>query len=104
MTADSTQFHSGLVDQTQRMVAEKLQDQQAGHGMDHVLRVLETARRIQAEVGGDLLVIELAALLHDVGDAKFNDGQERSAEYSRSILTSVHAPAAVIDAVTGFLD
>ena len=41
---------------------------------------------IHAEEGGDPCVIELAALLHDIGDAKFNDGQERSGELAHEML------------------
>ncbi len=71
--------------------------QAAGHGMDHVLRVLASAREIQADAGGDLGIlprsgsepVELAALLHDVGDAKFHDGVERSTEFAREILSGL---------------
>lgn len=93
-----------LVDRTQLIVAERLRDQQAGHGMDHVLRVLAMSRTIQGEVGGDRVVVELAALLHDVGDAKFHGGQERSAEFSREILNSLQAPASLIDHVAAIVD
>lgn len=72
----------------QQIVCQRMADQQAGHGVDHVLRVLRTARELQSQVGGDRYVIELAALLHDIGDAKFHDGVERSGEFSRQILVA----------------
>ncbi len=72
-----------LVRRTEAIVRERMDGQAAGHGVDHVLRVLAAARAIQAEAGGDLTIIELAALLHDVGDAKFHGGVERSAEFAR---------------------
>lgn len=37
------------------------------HGFDHVERVLALALRLGAETGGDLRVLALAALLHDIG-------------------------------------
>lgn len=64
--------------------------------MDHVLRVRSTARKIRAEVGGDIFEIELAALLHDIGDAKFNSSQERSGEFSQAILTGLNVPNEVV--------
>lgn len=75
-----------LVAETEAIVRKRMTGQAAGHGMDHVLRVLASAQAIQAEAGGDLEVVELAALLHDVGDAKFHNGVERSAEFAREIL------------------
>src|SRR3989338_4341594 len=47
----------------------------SGHDWYHVLRVLNTARYLQEKEGGDLEVIELAALLHDISDHKFNGGK-----------------------------
>lgn len=78
--------------------------QQAGHGVDHVLRVLKTAMEIQAEVGGDALVVQLAAWLHDVGDAKFHGGVERSAELSREILSRLEFSTEIIDHVAHIVD
>jgi uncharacterized protein len=99
MTNALNENDRNLVARTEQIVTNRLQNQQAGHGMDHVLRVLRSAREIQCEVGGCRLIVELAALLHDVGDAKFNDGVERSAEFSREILTELDAPKNVIDHV-----
>ncbi len=78
--------------------------QGAGHGFDHIQRVLALARRIRAVVGGDLTVIELAALLHDVGDAKFHDGVERSGELSRAILEQLGAAESTIEHVVAIVD
>lgn len=72
--------------------------------MDHVLRVLHNARQLQSEVGGDRLTIELAALLHDVGDAKFHDGRERSGEFAREILFELQAPESLIQHVAEIVD
>ena len=65
---------------------ELMTGQGAGHDWDHVQRVTVMAERLHNQVGGKLGVIQLAALLHDVGDAKFHDGVERSAEIARDML------------------
>ncbi|TWT51008.1 putative hydrolase [Rubripirellula amarantea] len=93
-----------LVKQTEAVVRERMSGQAAGHGMDHVLRVLASARAIQSEVGGDLQIVELSALLHDVGDAKFHDGVERSAEFAREILSSIGAGDDLIEHVAHIVD
>lgn len=91
--------HQEIIASTEHMVAERMRGQQAGHGLDHVLRVLRTTREIQAEIGGDRTVAELAALLHDVGDAKFHHGIERSAEFSQEILTRLGVDGEIIASV-----
>jgi uncharacterized protein len=93
-----------LLSRVQQIVAQRLDGQQAGHGMDHVVRVQRTACQIQEEVGGDRLIIELAALLHDVGDAKFHDGMERSAEFTREILSELGVNADQIEQIAQIVD
>lgn len=93
-----------LVQQTEAIVRRRMQGQAAGHGMDHVLRVLSSARAIQTETGGDLQIIELAALLHDVGDAKFHQGIERSGEFAREILRELGAQDELLAHVAHIVD
>lgn len=93
-----------VIEQTERIVRKRLAGQGAGHGMDHVLRVLKSAREIQAEVGGERFVVELAALLHDVGDAKFHDGIERSGEFSREILRNLGVSGETVAHVVQIVD
>lgn len=56
------------------MVKQSLADDATGHDWWHVDRVRRHALDIQKVEGGDPIVIELAALLHDVSDHKFNGG------------------------------
>lgn len=48
----------------------------SSHDWWHVYRVWQTAKRIAAEEKADALVVELGALLHDIADWKFHDGDE----------------------------
>lgn len=54
-----------------------MQGEPTGHDWWHAWRVWKIAKKIAKKEGGDLFVIELAALLHDVEDWKF-DGRENS--------------------------
>lgn len=85
-------------------VQQRLAGQGAGHGFDHIERVLFSARTINAEVGADPLVVELAVLLHDVGDAKFHAGIERSGEFTREILASQPLEPTIIAHVAHIVD
>ncbi len=90
-----------------RMAAEALlasHRTQAGHGIDHALRVVANAQQIHASEGGDWGIISLAALLHDVGDAKFHNGIERSGEFARAILAEHQATPSLIESVVHIVD
>lgn len=93
-----------IVQSVELEVRRRMAGQQAGHGVDHVLRVLKTAGEIQCEVGGDALVVTLAAWLHDVGDAKFHQGVELSAQFTREILSDLDVSSAVVDQVAHIVD
>lgn len=49
-------------------VKKKTEDEHSGHDWYHIERVRDMAARLQKKEGGDLQMIELAALLHDLGD------------------------------------
>jgi uncharacterized protein len=92
------------VAQVEQLVIEQMGLQQAGHGIDHVQRVVRLSRQLHSEVGGNRFVIELAAWLHDIGDAKFCQGVERSAERSRELLSKLSVAPVVIEHVATIVD
>ena len=49
---------------------------ESGHDWYHTYRVWSVAKKIAEQEKADLFVVELAALLHDIADAKFHDGNE----------------------------
>jgi uncharacterized protein len=61
---------SELIEKTAAYVKAKMLDEYTGHDWHHIERVWRTAKQIQSAEGGDLGVVELAALLHDLGDYK----------------------------------
>lgn len=70
-------MHEQLITDTVLFVKERLSEAEAGHDWWHIERVWKAAKNIAAlEQQGNLLVIELAALLHDIADAKFHEGDE----------------------------
>lgn len=65
-----------LINKTVSFVKAQLQSAEGGHDWWHILRVWNNAKAIAAAEGGNLQVIELAALLHDIADSKFHQGDE----------------------------
>ena len=65
-----------VIDNTILFVKNKLQNAEAGHDWFHIERVYRNSLLIANEEECDLEVVKLAALLHDIADSKFNDGDE----------------------------
>jgi uncharacterized protein len=67
-------MNNDIIPRTAAHVQEALSGDGTGHDWWHVHRVWKTAQRIGRAEGADMLVVELAALLHDIADWKLNDG------------------------------
>ncbi len=85
---------------TETFVKHTLAGAEAGHDWSHINRVRRLSLRLAAEEGADALVVELAALLHDIDDPKFNGGdEEKGPRLARDFLSSLHLPAEVVEEV-----
>lgn len=65
-----------LIERTAAYVEATLADAEGGHDWWHIHRVWTNARVIAQTEEVDHLVVELAALLHDIADSKFHGGDE----------------------------
>lgn len=68
--------HSQLIAATIAFVRTILQNAEGGHDWWHIQRVHTNAKHIAQTEECDLLTVELAALLHDIADSKFHNGDE----------------------------
>ena len=68
--------HQQLINTTITFVKQTLANAEGGHDWWHIYRVWQLAKNIAATEKADLLVVELGALLHDIADAKFHNGDE----------------------------
>lgn len=73
-TSISTSAYQDAIAKTATFVKTRMQGEGSGHDWWHVYRVWQNARKISQGEWADLYIIELAALLHDIADHKFNDG------------------------------
>lgn len=65
----------------------QFENDSSGHDWHHINRVLNISRFLQSKEGGDLFVIELAAILHDISDHKFNGGKlDKGGKVASSIM------------------
>ncbi|WP_223067904.1 HD domain-containing protein [Paenibacillus caui] len=68
--------HKMVIGQAERFVQEELGTDRSGHDWWHIHRVRNMALRLARQEQADLLVCELAALLHDIADEKLNASKE----------------------------
>lgn len=68
--------HTEIVEQTIAFVKETLQGAEGGHDWFHIQRVFNNTLLIAKDEKVDVLTVSLAALLHDIADAKFHNGDE----------------------------
>lgn len=65
-----------IIEETTAFVQKTLQGAEGGHDWFHIQRVYRNTLLIAKNEKVDLLVVSLAALLHDIADAKFHGGDE----------------------------
>ena len=63
-----------IINKTKDYAKTKLEGEGTGHDWFHILRVYKTSIYIGEKENADLFVVGLTALLHDIADWKFNEG------------------------------
>ncbi len=89
-----------IIQKTEDFVKENLEKDSTGHDWWHIHRVRNLAKRIAREEGADIFIVELAALLHDIGDYKFFLGDEEAGEKKvREWLFSLEISPSLVDRI-----
>jgi uncharacterized protein len=90
-----------IIAATAAHVQQLLQGEGSGHDWWHIYRVWNNAKLIASTEVADLFIVELAALLHDIGDHKFHDGNESvGPEMAASWLSQYNLPHYVVEHIT----
>ncbi len=94
-----------VIDNTILFVKNKLQNAEAGHDWFHIERVYRNSLLIANEEECDLEVVKLAALLHDIADSKFNDGDESiGPKTARTFLEKENIPQENVNHVVAIIE
>lgn len=67
---------SNLINNTILFVRQQLENAEGGHDWFHIERVYKNALLIAKEETCNLQIVQLSALLHDIADSKFHNGDE----------------------------
>ncbi|ADV49024.1 HD domain-containing protein [Cellulophaga sp. E16_2] len=95
-----------IIEETIAFVKETLQGAEGGHDWFHIQRVFRTSLLIaKDEKDIDTLVVSLGALLHDIADAKFHDGDETvGPKLAQEFLNSLKVDKKIIEHVVLIID
>ncbi len=94
-----------IIDKTILFVKEKLKNAEGGHDWFHIERVYKNSLLIAREEDCDIMVVKLGALLHDIADSKFNDGDESvGPKTARTFLESENVSKEIIVHVINIIE
>ncbi len=87
-----------VIDKTAEFVKDKFTGEGTGHDWWHMYRVWQLSKTIaKDEPEADLYIVELGALLHDIADWKFHDGDEEAGpKAARAWLSSCEVEESII--------
>lgn len=91
------------MDSLENYVRSALSDDYSGHGYAHAVRVRALARKIQATEGGNLRLIEAAALVHDTIDGKLFPHPEEEIEKLKRELARLAYSAEESEAIIAII-
>ena len=93
-----------IIAQTATFVKKELAGAESGHDWWHIFRVWKLAVRIAEREEADLFVVNLGALLHDIADAKFYDGDETvGPQKAEDFLQSLNLPEGIISKILNII-
>ena len=94
-----------LINKTIAFVKEKLNDAEGGHDWFHIERVYKNSLLIAKGTDCDLVVVQLGALLHDIADSKFHNGDETiGPKTARLFLESEEVAETIIQHVVNIIE
>lgn len=94
-----------IIDKTKTFVKETLSNAEGGHDWFHTERVLNNALLIAKKEPVDAFIVALGALLHDIADSKFHDGDETvGPNLARKFLFKLNVDSAVIEHVVKIIE
>ncbi len=93
-----------IIEKTIEFVKADLRDSEKGHDWWHTYRVWKMARFLAQKENADLFVVELAALLHDIADPKFHNGNEEiGPKKAREFLNSLKTDEKIVNQVENII-
>ncbi|OUR98159.1 phosphohydrolase [Flavobacteriales bacterium 33_180_T64] len=94
-----------IIEKTKDFVKKELKKAEGGHDWFHILRVYNNAMLISNNEKVDGFVVALGALLHDIADSKFHDGDETvGPQKAREFLFGLNIDSVIIQHVVNIIE
>lgn len=98
-------MNTALIENTISFVKKELQNAEGGHDWFHIERVYHNALNISKEENCNETIVALGALLHDIADSKFHNGDETvGPRVARKFLESQNASEEIIIHVINIIE
>lgn len=93
------------INKTITFVKEQLANAEGGHDWFHIERVYKNSLLIAKNEDVNVFVVQLGALLHDIADSKFHNGDEEvGPNIARKFLVSINVDHQIIDHVVNIIE
>jgi len=94
-----------IIEKTKAFVKQQLANAEGGHDWFHIERVYKNTVFIAKHEAADMLIVQLGALLHDIADSKFHNGDETiGPKIASEFLRSLPVDTSVIDHVVKIIE
>lgn len=94
-----------IIRKTIEFVKETLANAEGGHDWFHIERVYKNALLIAKNERVNTFVVQLGALLHDIADSKFHNGDEsKGPKVAREFLFKLNVDSLVIEHVVNIIE
>jgi uncharacterized protein len=94
-----------IIEATKTFVQQQLTDAEGGHDWFHVLRVYNNAKLISENENVNGFIVALGALLHDIADSKFHEGDESvGPKIAREFLFQHNVDSIVIEHIIKIIE
>ena len=94
---------SDILQKTADYIKQEFSDDSSGHDWWHIYRVWKNAITICEHEHADSFIVQLAALLHDLDDWKFNAAEDETPLRAKAWLDSLSVDPAITDAVCNII-
>lgn len=93
-----------IIDEAIEYVKNVFEHDYSGHDFFHTLRVYKMATTIAEQEGADILIVQLAALLHDVDDSKLSPQTHANKDKAVDFLSRHDVPQEIIKMICDIID
>ncbi|MFL1010684.1 HD domain-containing protein [Flavisericum labens] len=94
-----------IINKTKTFVKETLSNAESGHDWFHTQRVFNNALLIAKNEDVNQFIVSLGALLHDIADSKFHNGDETiGPKVAREFLSDLNVNSDVVDHVIKIIE